>query len=498
MVDKKLSEFTEASESEVSYFPVIDSNTKNRKLPARYLTGIKTNCITEIPQDIKLELNNGTLTLKAGSKVYVPNGAGVFDSYTSSADKTATNSTNGTYLVFTTKTFGYLALRSVDRCFSGSSATANIVSAWYDTTNNIVKYTSSGTTWLSTDGWTLPIALVTVSGGAIASIDQVFNGFGYIGSTIFVLPGVSGLIPNGRNADGTLKSTKFTSNSIVTRTFESTRTGQYFCGFNGSSIFISTKGFELKSDGFLYNLYDNTLISCCSLSSQYLTSGVVSNFNPKTAFHAVDYSDLFDGGHTYNGNNTYTGYVYLPSNTYLTKEDSNLEGGQLSFQSADNESNAGKNMWIDRYDGIFRFVGKDSNNTTNIPLKVDIQNNYAFAVTPSSATDNSTKIATTAWVNNAKSMIAGWGMPNYNAGVSKTTDANTEWTASGNGFVSIYKQVPYTSTNYYVYVNNQVVGYGISIECQSGMSTVFPVSDGDKIKYNVAVNSAVFYPCKGG
>ena len=33
-----------------------------------------TNCITEIPQDIKLELNNGILTLKAGSKVYVPNG----------------------------------------------------------------------------------------------------------------------------------------------------------------------------------------------------------------------------------------------------------------------------------------------------------------------------------------------------------------------------------------------------------------------------------------
>ena len=33
-----------------------------------------TNRILEIPQDIKLELNNGTLTLKAGSKVYVPNG----------------------------------------------------------------------------------------------------------------------------------------------------------------------------------------------------------------------------------------------------------------------------------------------------------------------------------------------------------------------------------------------------------------------------------------
>ena len=33
-----------------------------------------TNCITEIPQDIKLELVDGTLILKAGSKVYVPNG----------------------------------------------------------------------------------------------------------------------------------------------------------------------------------------------------------------------------------------------------------------------------------------------------------------------------------------------------------------------------------------------------------------------------------------
>lgn len=32
------------------------------------------NCITKIPQDIKIELNNGILTLKAGSKIYVPNG----------------------------------------------------------------------------------------------------------------------------------------------------------------------------------------------------------------------------------------------------------------------------------------------------------------------------------------------------------------------------------------------------------------------------------------
>ena len=33
-----------------------------------------TNCLLEVPQRIKLELNDGVLTLKAGSQVIVPNG----------------------------------------------------------------------------------------------------------------------------------------------------------------------------------------------------------------------------------------------------------------------------------------------------------------------------------------------------------------------------------------------------------------------------------------
>ena len=51
---------------------------------------ILTNCLTEIPQDTKLELSNGTLTLKAGSKVYVPNGVGVFNPVTINRDITLT------------------------------------------------------------------------------------------------------------------------------------------------------------------------------------------------------------------------------------------------------------------------------------------------------------------------------------------------------------------------------------------------------------------------
>ena len=46
-----------------------------------------TNCLTKIPQDIKLELNNGTITLKAGSKVY--NGNGIMK--TTTTDITSAN-----------------------------------------------------------------------------------------------------------------------------------------------------------------------------------------------------------------------------------------------------------------------------------------------------------------------------------------------------------------------------------------------------------------------
>ena len=45
------------------------------KTSAAASMGLITNCITKIPQDIKLELSSeGILTLKAGSKVWYPNG----------------------------------------------------------------------------------------------------------------------------------------------------------------------------------------------------------------------------------------------------------------------------------------------------------------------------------------------------------------------------------------------------------------------------------------
>lgn len=150
-----------------------------------------TNRILEIPQDIKLELNNGTLTLKAGSKVYVPNGVGVFEVKTAQQDITMTRNTNAKELVFVRWSGDNItSLDAWTFCYSGSSApSGESFMAWYDTSNNVVKGTANGgSTW--TETLSFSIAAISEDSTKITSIDQVFNGFGYIGSTVFVLPGV--------------------------------------------------------------------------------------------------------------------------------------------------------------------------------------------------------------------------------------------------------------------------------------------------------------------
>ena len=172
-----------------------------------------TNCITEIPQDIKLELNAGTLTLKAGSKVYVPNGVGVFDAVTISSD--ITNATTGA----DEKMFLCVYNNGVD-LFSGYTTGGTVTerpvspinyALYYNTTTNKVEF-YNGSSWIS--DCSFPIALYTRGSLGATSIDQVFNGCGYIGSTVFALLD-KGQIADGRNTDGTLKSTAISQTNVA-------------------------------------------------------------------------------------------------------------------------------------------------------------------------------------------------------------------------------------------------------------------------------------------
>ena len=119
-------------------------------------------------------------------------------------------------------------------------------------------------------------------------------------------------------------------------------------------------------------------------------------------------------------------------NPVLLKENNENEGGQIHFERSNNSVLNG-HPYIDLWQNSIRFVGTNSNNTTNITLQVDLQNNQVLVPSPA-ATANDGQAATTAWVRNfltPTGTIIIWSAPNPPAGylvcngaaISRTTYA---------------------------------------------------------------------------
>lgn len=299
-----------------------------------------TNCITEIPQDIKLELNNGTLTLKAGSKVYHPNGAGDFNIYTISSDVSATGYGTGTrqMMVFVSYNGGMdtIELSSV-RSGSGSFSGTGI---YYNTTTNNIDYYTSGTA--NGRNYCFPIAIITMTDAAITSIDQVFNGFGYIGSTEFVLPNVDVLIPNGRNADGTLNNIKYTTTQVSTLTISGNEPIHIAIGKNGRLAWweVSLTRYDANQNLIYYN---NNKQYHSVVGKFDVSNGRIQNFRPYNTFHALDYNDTEYIAHQAMPSNRYIDLtlpahgasITMPADGYLVMSiESGINGNTIGLQNA--------------------------------------------------------------------------------------------------------------------------------------------------------------------
>lgn len=226
-----------------------------------------TNRILEIPQNIKLEIEPTTvqwpaLILKSGSKVYVSTN-GTFNEVTIENDvKGATglftdSHARSLFVCYVPSTNSLLTFdRDSGRTVSQDTAPTNFLAGyglWFDTANNIVKCTQdSGTTWIPCS---LPICIGRPGQqnvGWNGYLDQVFNGFGYIGSTLFALPGVKVQAPNGRNEDGTYKNYAITSvPSVLTYTL----TSPYFP--NGKyAVWLGASGNVLTASKYTTLHYD--------------------------------------------------------------------------------------------------------------------------------------------------------------------------------------------------------------------------------------------------
>ena len=266
----------------------------NAELDKKLNTNQITNCITKIPQDIKVELSEeGVLILKSGSKVYVPNGfeedtttqkfdiINIQEDISMSAIGDIENSA-----VYLNIEGNSLVYRSFDSLSSGTTDPQTPSTCYYNTASNKILDTSSAGVQSQVS---LPIAQVVASGGIFTEIKQVFNGFGYIGNTIFALPGVEGLIPNGRNTDGSLNNIKFTTTSVLTLT--QNYNGSIYVAINNNTIALSALKYIREKN---VNVDKITNIPAYFIDFALITTnstGHITSFNSKTTFHAVDRND---------------------------------------------------------------------------------------------------------------------------------------------------------------------------------------------------------------
>ena len=377
----------------------------------------RTNCLLTIPQNLKFELDNGTLTLKSGSIVTFANG----NTNTTSQDQTFTYTTNGTYIIISDGT-GSLA-----RCvFPGiSSATEptdkTTGTLWYNPTDNVVKRWN-GSVWGTR---TLPLCIITVSGGQISSIDQVFNGFSFVGSTIFALPNVKGLCPNGRTAEGYLNNSVFVTTSVLATTISQQTVAN-------QSLILNASTFKIANVSYDYKTNYNSVSNCCIIGSLSIADGSITTFTTKEAFQTVEQGEIED----ITGDIEYlkTNYVTLNTAQTITVQKTFTTDPLLrnnNTNSALVEKNTGiatngttpgtqqtRGISITANDDsvtgeVINTLNTNGTNETSLSAKKLVSGStvtstikasvtsqgqtYAEAPTPSSVIDNSTKIATTAW-----------------------------------------------------------------------------------------------------
>lgn len=273
-----------------------------------------TNCLLEVPQDIKLELVDGAITLKAGSKVYVPNGINgndkLFTTITVNYDATIKEYGTGQLFLYI-QTNGGLATAFM----SGSTVTdypetpKDFTLYYNSTTNNIILHQNNS--WVT--DCSLPIAIVTRSETGYVSIDQVFNGFGYIGNTLFELPGVKGLIVDGTNDDGTLKTVIRTTVNVSIDNVIGARSNSGISNLMGTvegALWLGEFNTHPNTDGISSPRYLNTRTDSIQLykgtAEGWVTqngflqvledlkvdsTGKILSMTPKKPFRAVDYND---------------------------------------------------------------------------------------------------------------------------------------------------------------------------------------------------------------
>ena len=281
-----------------------------------------TNCILDIPQDVKITLSadKKTAYVEAGSVMYYADGFeqdGTTKKFTKIILDTERVITTGTGTGYFPIVFRYnygtggtfLANVAFDYCVSGSTNPGNGYE-WYDTTNNIEGYTLNGAI---SDRSTFPIGMLYRDEDNNLTIAQVYNGFGYIGSTVYAVPGIKYLMPDGLQTGGQLKTTENTTSvlSVVSNPDTVDATQVLLLDSSGliqrANVWISSTTKPIFTENYtqlwfnpdtnlVYRYRDSSTqsyINVCLVGRfTHNDSTKITDFSTRNAFIAADYNEL--------------------------------------------------------------------------------------------------------------------------------------------------------------------------------------------------------------
>ena len=198
---------------------------------------IYSNCITEIPQNIKIEIDSENRINELIGCVNVDMNGSTYTEVTNTSRYPASynnvvgiSPSNKYYVIFWYTGTGCI-IYPIEWVFSGTTEPTPVSTRgrWFNTSDLFwYNYNSTTNEWEKENGgWTYPQAIVEKDSNNKWQFakdsngnDMIFNGAGFIGHHAFVYPRVKGLIPNGFNDDGSLKSELWERNQLLVRELE--------------------------------------------------------------------------------------------------------------------------------------------------------------------------------------------------------------------------------------------------------------------------------------
>lgn len=316
-----------------------------------------SNCILEIPQNLKVSIVNNVVTLDIGSIVTLFGNS--YSTYTTTTTKTwATSEYDGRYMLFATiSADGYIYGTAISKIYSGTTYPVSPIfgDLFFDTSDrSIHRYTTQWVNW----GVGYPIAIVDVTSGVPTFAkdsngnDMIFNGAGFIGHHAFVLPNISGLLTDRFNTDGTLKSTHIKNTSLLIEELDNNSTNAPLCCSSSFALYKRPKYIEVENmaeaesygeSAFYYIKDENVVMSWAGIGGKYYSflrllsystvNNVVTNFTIRQPVRSATNEMLDEQIKIEIGNRTRKDIGTLVSNGTLSRAvaEQNLEKYGISI-----------------------------------------------------------------------------------------------------------------------------------------------------------------------